>query len=406
LSPDGWVPDLVTVGALTKVFPPELVDAVLGEADAFEIRRRSLPSRMVVYFVLALWLFRGRNCGYPYVLNKLVKGLYFGRRADAFVAGRAPDDSWSPPHQSSLVRARTRVGAEPLRMLFERVAGPLGEEGQPGVFLGKLRMVVVDGSTSTLPRDKGNRAEFGGPSNGGGQTAFPRVRWVIAAEAGTQALLGATFGAYTVGETTLVRALLAVFKPGTLVLADRAYLSYALAREVRAAGGHFLWRASATFTLLPVRKLRDGSYLATLHPGRGETGGPMTVRVIEYTVHSTTVTDEGARETVSEVFRLVTDLFDTDEYPMLELARAYPVRWTAEIVIGHHKTDMGRNQPVLRSRDPEGVAQEMWALFAVYQGLQRLIGLAAGALGAPPDTISFPAALTAAADSVGAAFSP
>ena len=33
--------------------------------------------------------------------------------------------------------------------------------------------------------------------------------------------------------------------------------------------------------------------------------------------------------------------------------------------IGHHKTDMGQGQPVLRSGDPEGVLQEMWALFAV-----------------------------------------
>ena len=36
-----------------------------------------------------------------------------------------------------------------------------------------------------------------------------------------------------------------------------------------------------------------------------------------------------------------------------------------ETVIGHHKTDMGAGKAVLRSKDPEGVAQEMWALFAV-----------------------------------------
>ena len=31
---------------------------------------------------------------------------------------------------------------------------------------------------------------------------------------------------------------------------------------------------------------------------------------------------------------------------------------------------------VLRSKDPEGVAQEMWALFAVYQAIHTLIGAA------------------------------
>ncbi|HEY6784107.1 MAG TPA: hypothetical protein VI159_04105 [Gemmatimonadales bacterium] len=62
-------------------------------------------------------------------------------------------------------------------------------------------------------------------------------------------------------------------------------------------------------------------------------------------------------------------------------------------------------QPVLRSKDPEGVAQEMWALFAVYQALAKLIDTGVDATGLPPAAISFPAALAAATDTVGA-FSP
>jgi hypothetical protein len=31
---------------------------------------------------------------------------------------------------------------------------------------------------------------------------------------------------------------------------------------------------------------------------------------------------------------------------------------------------------VLRSGDPEGVMQEMWALFAVYQAICRIVGMA------------------------------
>jgi hypothetical protein len=63
LSPDGWLPDRVSVGALTKAFPPELVDGVIAASDAAEERRRLSPARLVMYFVLALWLFRGPNCG-------------------------------------------------------------------------------------------------------------------------------------------------------------------------------------------------------------------------------------------------------------------------------------------------------------------------------------------------------
>ena len=82
------------------------------------------------------------------------------------------------------------------------------------------------------------------------------------------------------------------------------------------------------------------------------------------------------------------------------------MRWGCETVIGHHKTDMGQGQAVLRSKDPEGVAQEMWALFAVYQAIHTLIGAAVDATGIPPDKISFPHALAAATDSVTAGFPP
>ena len=82
------------------------------------------------------------------------------------------------------------------------------------------------------------------------------------------------------------------------------------------------------------------------------------------------------------------------------------MRWSAETVIGHHKTDMGEGMPVLRSKDPEGVAQEMWALFAVYQAIHTLIGAAVDATGVPPDKISFPQALTAVTDTVTAGFPP
>ena len=103
--------------------------------------------------------------------------------------------------------------------------------------------------------------------------------------------------------------------------------------------------------------------------------------------------------------RLVTSLPGIEEYPALDLACCYPDRWGCETVTGHHKTDMGEGQPVLRSKDPEGVAQEMWALFAVYQAICQLIGAGAAAAGIPPDRISFPHALAAATATV-AAFPP
>ena len=391
-----------------------------------ELRRRLLPARLVVYFVLALWLFRGRNCGYGRVLSKLVDGLYHRRRGRQLLAGVLDPDGWvdagqgrrwRPPNISNLSRARARLGADPLHMLFDAVAGPVGGSADgsagdpvPGVFCCGLRVVSIDGSTSDLPNTPENAAFFTRPSNGTRDGAFPQVRWVVAAESGTGALIGAAIGAYTVGEQSLARDLLGVFGPGMLVLADRNFLCHALARDVLATGAHILWRASASFKLTPIQVLAEGSYLAVLHPARTADGPPITVRVIEYTVHTSPADGgdggDGDEEQTSEVFTLVTDLLDVEAYPALDLACAYPMRWQAETVIGHHKTDMGEGMPVLRSKDPEGVAQEMWALFAVYQAIHTLIGAAVDATGIPPEEISFPQALAAVTDTVTADFPP
>jgi hypothetical protein len=412
LSPDGWLPDRISVGVLTRAFPPDLVDEVIGVTGTREQRRRLLPARLMVYFVLALWLFRGRNCGYGQVMIKLADGLYHRRRGADLLAGDLDPDGWvdagesrrwRQPDISSLARGRGKLGAGPLRMLFEHIAGPAAADEAAGVSCCGLRVVSMDGSTTDVPDSEPNDKFFGRPSNATRDGAFPQARWVAAAESGTGSLLGATFGPYTCGEQTQALDLLSCFGPGMLVLADRNFLSWTLARDVLATGAHILWRAPAAFTLKPVKVLPDGTYLAELKPPRKSDGPPLTVRVIEYTVHTTAGGQDG--ETSSEVFCLVTDLLDIEEYPALDLACCYPERRGCETVIGHHKTDMGEGQPVLRSKDPEGVAQEMWALFAVYQATCRLVGAGVDAMGIPPDRISFPHALQAAADTV-AAFPP
>jgi hypothetical protein len=296
-------------------------------------------------------------------------------------------------------------------LLFEEVTGPVGTPEAAGVWCCGLRMVSIDGSTCDIADTPANRTVFSGPSNDKRDGAFPQVRWVVAAESGTGALIEATFGPYTRGEQSQALDLLAAFTDEMLVMADRNFLSYTLVRNMLDTGAHILWRASSAFALRPVEVLTDGTYLARLYPARTSDGPPITVRVIEYTVHTTPTDnagedeDESSSKMSSEVFALVTDLLDVEAFPALDLACAYPMRWGAETVIGHHKTDLGEGMPVLRSKDPEGVAQEMWALFAVYQATAQLIGAGADTLGIPPERISFPHALHAATDTV-TAFSP
>ncbi len=109
---------------------------------------------------------------------------------------------------------------------------------------------------------------------------------MAAAESGTGSLLGAAMGPYRSAEQPLALELLGCFGPGMLVLADRKFLSWSLARAFLATGAHILWRASASFALKPVKVLPDGTYLAELRPPRKSDGPVLTVRVIQYTVHT------------------------------------------------------------------------------------------------------------------------
>ena len=194
--------------AVTNVHP-ELVTGVVATTDTRELRRRLLPARLVAYFVLALWLFRGPNCGYGRVMVKLVDALYHRRRGEQLLGGVLDPDGWveagdgrrwRPPNISSLSRARTRLGADPLHMLFDEVAGPVGAPDAAGVFCCGLRVVSMDGSTTDVPNSTANAEYFGRPSNATRDGAFPQVRWIVAAESGTGALIGATLGPYTVGD--------------------------------------------------------------------------------------------------------------------------------------------------------------------------------------------------------------
>jgi hypothetical protein len=103
------------VGELTQIVDFALVDAVLEETGTRERRVRLLPSRVVVYFVLALGLFE--HDSYRTVWGKLVAGL------EGLALVR--------PSVSSLSRARRRIGVAPLRRPFETLAGPSQPAARP-----------------------------------------------------------------------------------------------------------------------------------------------------------------------------------------------------------------------------------------------------------------------------------
>jgi Insertion element 4 transposase N-terminal/Transposase DDE domain len=399
----GWVKpqsdqrlsDHISVGVLTRVFPPELVDRVVAEAGRTEVRHRLLPARVVVYYVLGLALFS--QASYEEVMRELTEGL-------SWASGWA--QSWNVPTKAALFKARARLGPEPLRALFGAVAVPLATAQTRGAWYREWRLMSIDGTCLDVADTPANEAEFGRPgtSRGEGAGAFPQVRLVALAECGTHALTAAVMGACTTGETTLTRGLLGSLQPGMLVLADRNFYSLGLWNESRETGADLLWRTKAGHVLRPHEQLPDGSWLARLRRFSNYHMRPtdVAVRVIDYAVN-----DPG-RPQAEPRYRLITTILDADAAPAAELAALYPQRWEFETALDELKTHQRGPRVVLRSKMPDGVIQEIYGYLCVHYAIRWLMHAVALDADADPDRLSFTRTLRAARRTTGShpGFSP
>lgn len=371
----GRVSDRIALGVLTRAVPPALVDEVVADCARVEQRRRLLPARVVVYFVLAICLFAGQ--GYEEVARLLTQGLDLRD-------GRG--GLWRVPTTAAIGRARLRLGAGPLRMLFERVARPVAAPETPGAWYRGYRLVAVDGTTFDVPDTEANAGFFGRPGSarGTGSGAYPQARVAALAECGTHAVIAAAVGPLAVHETVLAKGLFDRLGAGMVLLADRGFVGYDLWQAAAGRGAQLLWRVRANLVLPVLEPLPDGSYLSEIVAARDKNRRehPAPVRVIEYTLG-----------TGGEVYRLITTILDPGAGPARELAALYHERGEIESALDEIKTHQGGRALVLRSRHPEGVEQEIYGFLLVHHALRDLMCQAAGDAGHDPDRLSFTRAL-------------
>ena len=359
------------LGELTRIVPFELADAVLEEEGGLERRVRLLPSRVGLYFLLAMCLFP--QPGYLGVWGKLTAGLR--------VLGLGT------PSGKALRDLRRRIGIAPARRLFEVLAGPLGQPRTPGIMFAGYRTVSFDGCKSVkVPDTAANRGWLGKMNAALGVTGYPVIQLMALAGTGTRALLGAAFGSTATSELDWARQLLHLLDKTMLVLMDRGFDAGDFLAGVAGTGAQLLVRLNASRKPPVLRYLPDGSFTSVI--------GGVKVRVIAAEV--TVTCHDGT--TYGGWYRLATTLLDHRAFTAGTLMALYHERWEHEVtyLALRHTLLQGR---VLRSGDPDGLRQEAWALLALYQALRTAITDAVQAApGTDPDRASYQAAVDAAQD--------
>jgi Insertion element 4 transposase N-terminal/Transposase DDE domain len=362
------------LGELTQQVPFEMVDAVLAETGTVQRRVRDLPSRVVVYLLLAGCLFA--ELGYRQVWLRLVAGLDGLQVAD--------------PGEAALTKARRRVGPKPLRALFEFVRGPAATTAAAAVRWRGLLVCAIDGTTMSVADAPAALRRFSKQRGGAtGGSSYPLLRLVALVSCGTRSIIDAVFGPISTGETRYAARLTGSLRAGMLVLADRNFAAGYLLAAFVDAHAEVLVRVKTgrgAPTLPVLRRHRDGSYRSTF-------GGKL-VRVIDAQITIATTTGRA-----TGVYRLVTTLTNPRAHPALELITLYHRRWEIETAYLELKSSIlgGR---VLRARTPAGIDQEVYALLATYQILRTAMTDATNTTGVDPDRASFTTALHAARDQV------
>ena len=300
---------------------------------------------------------------------------------------------WARPWRPASARAagdwRNALGPAPLEELRDAVLGSAWQEHQDGdcgaVTIGRSRPLKagsLDGTLIRMPDTPANRAVFGTVGTGDDSGPYPSARGLPLTCCSCRSLLAMPDGPAGTDKAAAEQRLLdeamdqfpGLFAPGWIWLMDRNYHGAPrIARLIEST--HVLIRLKSD---IPLRRtseiLPDGSYRAELS-GNGVT---VRVRVIEY------FADVEGQE-VPEMFCLVTDLMDYEEYPAPELAALYKWRWDgSETALREAKAPLRGagpgTGPMLRSGSPYLARQELAAWAAAVEmtrGVARDAALAA-----------------------------
>ena len=356
---------------------PKWVLEALAATGTATLRRRRFPAEQVVWLVLGMALFR------DIAIVDVVK----------YLALVLPGSGARAIADSAVAQARARLGASPLRWLFEKCAEVWAKASADRLRWRGLAVYGVDGTTVRVPDSPENRAEFGGQGAGGGRgmSGYPLVRVVTLMALRSHLLLAARFGPYNVSERRHARGLWPSVPDDSLVIVDRGFM-YARDLVPLQANGrnrHWLTRARKNNKWRVVKRLGPGDALAEVLVNRGSRRQDPTLPE-RWAMRAIRYRRRGFREQT-----LLTSLIDPTQYPRDEVIALYHERWELELGYDEVKTEMLEREEAIRSKTPTGVEQELWGVALAYNLVRLEMERAAEVAEVPPTRMSFVGCLRA-----------
>jgi hypothetical protein len=382
--------------ALSRAIPPAQVELVLEKVQGKrQFRKRKIPLVSVVWLMVGIGLFGDLNVSSIWRQVAGTLKTLLGFLEDA-----------KPPVKSALSKARQRLGARAMRLLYNLTAttaatvdaarsAELSPPDCPqvgGAFYRGMRLVGIDGQKLGMPDTPENAKAFGRCQTRRGSkkvaAGYPQLLLMRLVELGTHLSLESLIRPACHSEAKVAGYLLKKVPAGSLLLWDCAFYSYKLVKEAMDAGVQLLGRLPSTPIFEVVKHLEDDSILAYVYPDpwarrRGDRSKALLVRIIRYTI------DDPHRPGDCEIHRLVTTLLDEKTYPAKELIVLYHQRWEIEIDNDELTThQLGR--PVdLRSLKPAGVVQEVYGVLLAHNAIRRVMHESAKRQDIDPRTLSF-----------------
>jgi len=357
-------------GTLLHFVPRREIARILAELH-YEFRDRLYTPVVTVCMMLLQAL--NQDCSQ----RNAVASTMTARRAKGCTTG-----SWDP---SAFCAARHRLRFALLHHLVQAVAARLQRAARPH-FWHDRRVLLLDGSTVSMPDTPENQRSFGQPSAQKPGCGFPVARLGALFCATTGALVEAVIGSYVQSEYALWRAMLHVLRAGDVVVADRYYGSFANLALLRARGVDAVMRLHQR---RPFRRTGRRDYTTVWRKPQvrpawlSEQEFQALPEVLRVRLIRCRIRRPGKR---TQRIVLVTTLLDRTLYQAEELAALYGRRWEVEVDLDHLKTTLGMD--VLPGESPEVVMKEVWAHFLAYNLLRALMWEAGERYGVNPLRIS------------------